>query len=139
MASSKVTDPRPSDDQPKKRSKSREKETRTCHYCKKSGHLKKYCYSWKRDRGKMQNSQKKGDDRNTAAAVSKSDDEVTLICATSECHHVESSDTEWLVDTGASYHCVPRREYFMNYQAGSVPASILDATVSSILSRKTTL
>lgn len=44
----------------KERSKSREKETRTCHYCKKSGHLKKYCYKWKRDRGKMQNSQKKG-------------------------------------------------------------------------------
>ena len=41
-----------------------------------------------------------------------------MICATSECHHVDSSDTEWLVDTGASYHCVPKREYFLNYQAG---------------------
>lgn len=91
----------------------------TCNYCKKPGHIKKYCFRLKREqRKKNDNSQKEGDDKNTAATVSKSDDEVTLICATSECLHVDSSDTEWLVDTGASYHCVPKREYFMNYQAG---------------------
>ena len=95
------------------------KNVTTCHYCNKPGHIKKFCFRLKREqRKKNDNSQKEGDDKNTAATASKSDDVVTLICATSECHHVDSSDTEWLVDTGASYHCVPKREYFLNYQAG---------------------
>lgn len=89
-----------------------------CNYCKKPGHIKKYCFRWKREHGKKNDFQKEGDDKNVAAVASKSDDDVTLICATSECHHVSSTDSEWLVDTGASYHCVPKREYFLNYQAG---------------------
>ena len=58
------------------------------------------------------------DDKNTAATVFKSDDEVTLICATCECHHVDGSDLEWLVDTRASYHYVLIRDYFQSYKAG---------------------
>ena len=101
----------------KERSKSNDGRI-TCHYCKKPGHIKKYCFHLKKEQRKKNDSQKEGDDKNNAATTSKSDDEVTLICATSECHHVDSSDTEWLVDTGALYHCVPKREYFMNYKAG---------------------
>ncbi|CAH9088439.1 unnamed protein product [Cuscuta epithymum] len=101
------------------RSKSSDgKNANTCHYCKKPGHIKKYCFRMKREQRKKNDSQKEGDDKNTTAIASKSDDDVTLICAASECHHVDSSDSEWLVDTGASYHCVPRRDYFMTYQAG---------------------
>lgn len=101
------------------RSKSRDgKETRTCFYCKKPGHIKKNCFRFKREQRKN-NSQKDEEDKNTAATISKGDDDaVTLICATSECHHVDNSDSTWLVDSGASYHCVPRRDYFMNYQEG---------------------
>ena len=40
-----------------------------------------------------------------------------MICASRECHHVECLDTEWLVDSGASLCCVPKREYFLNYQS----------------------
>lgn len=103
----------------KTRSKSKDgKETRTCYYCNKPGHIKKYCFRWKKDHGKNQDAQKDEDDKNTVTVVTKNDNDVTLICAASECHHVYSSDPEWLVDTGASYHCVPKKEYFLNYQAG---------------------
>lgn len=61
-----------------------------CHYCKKLSHIKKYCFCLKRKQRKKNDSQKEGDDKNTATTASKSDDDVTLICATSECHHVDS-------------------------------------------------
>ena len=41
-----------------------------------------------------------------------------MICATCECHHVDGSDLEWLVDTRASYHYVLIRDYFQSYKAG---------------------
>ncbi|CAN0905823.1 Retrovirus-related Pol polyprotein from transposon TNT 1-94, partial [Linum grandiflorum] len=78
----------------------------------------RFCRSRKKEQGKRPDSHKDGDDRNTAATTSKSDDGVTLICVSGECHHVESLDTEWPVDSAASYHCVPKRDYFLNYQTG---------------------
>ena len=86
------------------RSKSRKgKEIKTCHYSKKPGHIKKYLFKVKKEHKRL-DSRGDGDDKNTTKTVSKSEDEVTLICATSECHHVDGSDLKWLVDTGASYH-----------------------------------
>ena len=62
------------------RSKSRKgNKTKTCHYCKKPGHVKKYCFKFKRER-KRQESHGDGDDKNTAATVSKSDDELKQKC-----------------------------------------------------------
>ncbi|CAH9071013.1 unnamed protein product [Cuscuta europaea] len=91
----------------------------TCNHCKKPDHIKKYCFHLKGEQRKKNGSQKEGDDKNIATTSSKSDDDdVTLISATSECHHVDSSYSEWLVDTSVSYHCVPVREYFMNYETG---------------------
>lgn len=45
-----------------------------------------------------------------------SNDDVATICETGECHCVESSDTECVVDLGAPYHYVSNRKYFVNYQ-----------------------
>lgn len=104
----------------KYRSKSKDgREPTICHYCSKPGHIQKFCYKLKRDQQNKKNDHhKEGDDKNTAATTSSSDDRVSLICATGECCHVDSSDTEWLIDTGASYHCVPNKEYFIDYRAG---------------------
>uniref|UniRef100_A0A3Q7IYR6 Retrovirus-related Pol polyprotein from transposon TNT 1-94-like beta-barrel domain-containing protein n=1 Tax=Solanum lycopersicum TaxID=4081 RepID=A0A3Q7IYR6_SOLLC len=97
----------------KYRSKSKDgREPTICHYCSKPGHIQKDQQNKKNDH------HKEGDDKNTAATTSSSDDRVSLICATGECCHVDSSDIEWLIDTGASYHCVPNKEYFIDYRAG---------------------
>lgn len=43
-----------------------------------------------------------------------------LVCAHEDCDHIQNSDIEWVVDSGASYHCVLKREYFRTYQAGDL-------------------
>lgn len=91
------------------RSKSREK--RKCYHCGKIGHLKRNCRL-------LNGKQNQADDRNTSATASGDDGEVTLVNE-ADCCHVTDTSTEWVVDSGASYHCVPRREYFSTYKAGN--------------------
>ena len=42
---------------------------------------------------------------------------MTLLCNQEDCCHVAEQDVKWVVDSAASYHCVPKREYFSTYQA----------------------
>ncbi|GKU90802.1 hypothetical protein SLEP1_g4753 [Rubroshorea leprosula] len=90
------------------KSKSRVK----CYHCGQLGHMKRNCYLLK---GK---DKKKVEDSNTTAVASTSGGDVTLLCDRWECCHVENSDAEWIIDSGASYHCVPKRECFSTYKAG---------------------
>ena len=46
------------------------------------------------------------------------DNEVTLLFNHEDCCHVAEQDVKWVVDLAASYHCVPKREYFSTYKAG---------------------
>ena len=62
-------------------------------------------------------SQKQEDDKNTAATTCTSDNEVTLLCNQGDCCHVAEQDIDWVVDSIASYHCIPKREYFSTYKA----------------------
>lgn len=41
-----------------------------------------------------------------------------LVCAQGDCEHIQSSEIEWVVNSGASYHCIPKKEYFSTYQVG---------------------
>ncbi|GLU00723.1 hypothetical protein SLE2022_180690 [Rubroshorea leprosula] len=74
--------------------------------------MKRNCYLLK---GK---NKKKVEDGNTTAVASTSGGDMTLLCDRGECCHVENSDAEWIIDSGASYHCIPKREYFSTYKAG---------------------
>ena len=62
-------------------------------------------------------SQKQEDDKNTAATTCTNDNEVTLLCNQGDCCHVAEQDIDWVVDSIASYHCIPKREYFSTYKA----------------------
>ena len=55
-------------------------------------------------------SQKQKDDKNTAATTCTSDNEVTILCNQKDCCHVAEQDVEWVVESAASYHYVPKRE-----------------------------
>ncbi|GKV14795.1 hypothetical protein SLEP1_g25613 [Rubroshorea leprosula] len=94
------------------RSRSKSKSGVKCYHCVQLGHMKRNCYLLK---GK---DKKKVEDSNTTAVASTSGGDVTLLCDRGECCHVENSDAEWIIDSGASYHCVPKREYFSTYKAG---------------------
>ena len=78
------------------------KPTDTCNYCKEKGH-------WKSDCPKKKKEQQSG-----SAAVAedeaKSDSDIALVVH----GHTHSSDV-WVMDTGASYHMTPRREWFSKY------------------------
>ena len=95
------------------RSKSREKIK--CYHCGKPGHMKRNCKFLKQGVDKSQNQE---DDMNTIATTSSSDDEVTLLYNQEDCCHVADEDVEWVVDSTASYHIVPKRKYFSTYKLG---------------------
>ncbi|GKV31082.1 hypothetical protein SLEP1_g39821 [Rubroshorea leprosula] len=94
------------------KSRSKFKSGVKCYHCGQLGHMKRNCYLLK---GK---DKKKVEDGNTTAVASTSGGDVTLLCDRGEYCHVENSDAEWIIDSGASYHCVPKREYFSTYKVG---------------------
>nr|KYP66486.1 Retrovirus-related Pol polyprotein from transposon TNT 1-94 [Cajanus cajan] len=96
------------------RDHSKSRERRSCYNCGKPGHLKKNCRFLKKE---IQD-KNQANDRNTAATTSASDDEITLLCNQGECCHIAEPDEEWIIDSAASYHCVPKREYFTTYRKG---------------------
>ena len=43
---------------------------------------------------------------------------MTLLCNQEDCCHVAEQDVELVVDSAASYHYIPKREYFSTYKTG---------------------
>ena len=94
--------------------KSKSREKIKCYHYGELGHMKRNCKFLKQGIDKSQNQE---DDRNTTATTSTSDDEVTLLCNQEDCCHVAYQNVKWLVASVASYHCIPKREYFSTYKA----------------------
>lgn len=69
------------------------KETRTCHYCKKPGHLKKNCFSWKR---------KQEQDKDAGGETADVAQEVEV----AEALNVSDVSVEesWIMDSACSFH-----------------------------------
>jgi hypothetical protein len=102
----------------KSRSQSQTKGKVKCFYCDKEGHIKRNCKAWK-NKLKEETNKKKADDHNTTA-VSLDEDVVVLSIEEDECCHVADSYDEWVIDSTASYHVTPRREFFTSYKAGNL-------------------
>uniref|UniRef100_A0A2N9J1S8 Integrase catalytic domain-containing protein n=1 Tax=Fagus sylvatica TaxID=28930 RepID=A0A2N9J1S8_FAGSY len=102
----------------KSRSQSQTKGKVKCFYCDKEGHIKRNCKAWK-NKQKEETNQKKADDHNTTA-VSLDEDVVVLSIGEDECCHVADPYDEWVIDSAASYHVTPRREFFTSYKAGNL-------------------
>ena len=98
----------------KSRGRSKSRGKIKCYHCGKIDHVKKNCKILKQGGDK---SQKQEDNKNTVATTCTSDNEVTLLCNQEDCCHVVEQDVEWVLDSEASYHCVPKREYFSTYKA----------------------
>ncbi|CAL5417495.1 unnamed protein product [Camellia sinensis] len=62
------------------------------------------------------NRQPKTEDGTTAVSVSE--DIALFSVEEEECLHMSDNDTEWVVDTAASYHATSQKEFFSTYQAG---------------------
>jgi len=75
----------------------------TCHYCKKSGHMKRDCYKFKVN--------KRDGNANSVMA----DHSASVFTATNEWSTINDEDV-WLADSGASDHMTSREEWFTKLQ-----------------------
>ena len=98
----------------KSRSKSRSRyKNIECHYCHKTGHIQKYCFLWKKEnKGK----QEKKEHHNDRVSTATSDD--LLIVDYENMINVVSDGSDWVIDSGASLHVTPRKEFFTSYTSG---------------------
>lgn len=76
--------------------------------------MKRNCRILKREM--IENIEKKKNDKDTIVVLS--DEEVMVLLVEEGCIHVAQNETEWIVDTAASYHATPRKEFFTTYKAG---------------------
>ena len=109
------------------RSKDRKK-TYKCFHCGIEGHLKKNCQKLQREQGQGNNQPKKIDAETLVVTTVD-----VAICSDQEeaCLHTATQDVEWVVDTAASYHVTPHRDFFTTYKAGDFGAVKMGNTSSS--------
>ena len=114
-----------SDDRGKSHNKSREpkKKNIKCFYCKKKGHMKKDCHKWKIDKGKDKEEKKSSTSSVKIEEVNTAEVDDGDIFLTSELEHAslttsdETVMSDWIIDSGASFHVTPHRGWFTSYDA----------------------
>ncbi|KAJ4721737.1 Retrovirus-related Pol polyprotein from transposon TNT 1-94 [Melia azedarach] len=74
-----------------------------CNYCKEKGHWKSDCPKKKRQQDKLTST--------AAVADTNSEEDIALVAD----EHTDHNDV-WILDSGASYHICPRREWFTTYE-----------------------
>ena len=105
-----------SESRSKSRSKSRTRKEVICYHCGKAGHIKRNCRFLKRDQSRERDEDKeKKNDKDTTAVASVNN--VYIVCDDNSIN-LACQDSTWIIDSGASYHVTPRRDFFSSYSAG---------------------
>ena len=78
------------------------KETRSCHWCKKPGHLKKDCYAWKKKQA--------SESQSHTNVISSDGDEAAEVMNVVD--RIEKNS--WIMDSGCSFHMCPHLEWFQD-------------------------
>ena len=90
-----------------------------CYYCSKRGHKKSYCQYYKRDQKagkvKLDQIERKKEDKSTTAVVAKEDNDVFLI-GEENYLNLADDDCSWIVDSGAAFHVTLHEHLFSSYQ-----------------------
>ncbi|KAF7129215.1 hypothetical protein RHSIM_Rhsim10G0143100 [Rhododendron simsii] len=96
------------------RGRSPSKQDIGCHYCKKKGHMKRECLKLK---FKEENRVKHDDKNQENTTAVSSDGELVVVCD-ENCVNLVSQDTNWVIDSGASFHVTSRADFFTSYNEG---------------------
>ena len=91
---------------------SKSKKDIECHYCHKKGHMKKECWKLKAKNSKKGEERKKED-----ASVVTSGDEMLVVCDDNSVNFT-CQDSNWVVDSGASFHVTSHADFFNSYTKG---------------------
>ncbi|RVW34206.1 Retrovirus-related Pol polyprotein from transposon TNT 1-94 [Vitis vinifera] len=106
---------------PKNRDRSKSKTNKfanvECHYCHLKGHIRKYCRQLKRDMKQGKVKEKKNDNggEDDQVATTTSD---FLIVYDNDVVNFACQETSWVIDSGASIHATPRKDFFTSYTSG---------------------
>ena len=88
-----------------------------CHYCHLKGHIRKYCRQLKRDMKQGKVKGKKNDNGGEDDQVSTTTSDF-LIVYDSDVVNFSCQETSWVIDSGASIHATPRKDFFTSYTSG---------------------
>ncbi|CAJ2658024.1 unnamed protein product [Trifolium pratense] len=90
-----------------------------CNYCHKSGHIQKYCYQWRKDNKGKKGKQKQRDheDHDDDRVTTAINDDLVIL-RDYESINLVSDESMWIVDSGATLHVTPRKEFFTSYTSG---------------------
>ena len=81
-----------------------------CYHCNKVGHMKKECRIWKNEQNEVK---KENKETNTIA------DEGDIMIVTDDgCVSFATQDSNWVIDSGASFHVTSHSDFFTSYITG---------------------
>ncbi|URE40384.1 hypothetical protein MUK42_35170 [Musa troglodytarum] len=92
------------------RGRSKSRRDIRCFHCNRPGHMKKECRFWKREQNEKKKNEK---ETNTVAA----EGDIIIVCD-NICVSFVAQDSNWVIDSGASFHVTSHDDYFRSYTAG---------------------
>ncbi|GAA0150163.1 hypothetical protein LIER_09165 [Lithospermum erythrorhizon] len=112
---------------PKAKGAGLNKKEDTCHYCNKKGHWKSECYSFKKDQaeGKVKKAE------NNVAIVDQQSD--LIVVAGGVDVYYAAGEEDWIVDSGASFHVTPNKDFFHTYEEGNFGIAKMGNTGTSTI------
>ena len=92
------------------RERSKSRKYITYYHCNEIGHMKKECRIWKTEQNKVK---KENKETNT---ISAKDD--IMIVINDGCVSLANQDSNWVIDSGASFHVTSHSDFFTSYRTG---------------------
>ena len=107
----------------KNQSKSRACSNVKSYHCHKKCHLKKDCYKWKREKGKIKKDESQKEKKKVSSVkikevntLSEAEEGDILFTSTMDNLHLVATNqgmsNDWVLDSGASFHVSPIRDWF---------------------------
>ena len=85
-----------------------------CHFCVKTGHVKR-CYKWKKENHTSNGKHEKKDNDANSNRINTTSSDDLLVVYDENLINLAYNETNWVVDSGASFHVTFGRQFFSSY------------------------